>query len=57
MSANTGVPPAWMIALTVAQNVSGVVMTSRPASMPAASSERCRAAVPELTATAWAAPV
>jgi hypothetical protein len=41
-----------MIALTVAQDVQEVVTIWRPASMPAARSYRCRAAVPELTATA-----
>ena len=39
-----------------AQNVSGVVMTSSPAPMPAASSDRCSAAVHELTAIAFWAP-
>ena len=29
-SASTGVAPTWMMVLTVAQNVSGVVMTSSP---------------------------
>ena len=55
-SASTGVAPAWMIALTVAQKVSGVVITSSPGCEPAASMLRCRAAVQELTATAWCAP-
>ena len=39
MSASTGVAPAWMMALTVAQKVSGVVMTSSPGPTPEASSE------------------
>jgi len=38
------------IALTVAQNVSGVVITSSPGPTPAASRLRCNAAVQELTA-------
>ena len=56
-SASTGVAPAWMMALTVAQNVSGVVMTSSPGRSPAASRLRCRAAVQELSATAWSTPL
>ena len=55
-SAKTGVAPAWMIVFAVAQKVSGVVMTSSPGPTPAASSDRCRAAVHEFTATAYGAP-
>ena len=55
-SANTGVAPVWMIALAVAQNVSGVVITSSPAPMPAASNDRCSAAVHELSPNACGAP-
>ena len=55
-SAKTGRAPACTIALAVAQNVIGVVTTSSPAPIPAASSDRCRAAVHELSATAWRAP-
>ena len=51
-STSTGVAPAWMMALTVAQKVKGVVITSSPGCNPAASMARCRAAVQELTATA-----
>jgi hypothetical protein len=39
-SANTGVAPQCTMTLAVAQNVSGVVITSSPGSMPATSSER-----------------
>src|SRR5690606_20220967 len=53
----TGVAPAWMMAFAVAQNVSGVVMTSSPAPMPAASSDRCSAAVHEFSAIACGAPI
>jgi hypothetical protein len=56
MSTNTGVAPAYWIAAAVATNVNGTVTTSSPAPMPAASSARCSALVPELTATASAAP-
>jgi len=52
MSANTGVAPEWMIALTVAQKVSGVVITSSPGCRPAAIMLTCSAAVQELTAAA-----
>ena len=45
------------MALAVAQNVSGVVITSSPGPTSAARSESSRAAVHELTATACAAPV
>ena len=56
MSASTGVAPAWMMALTVAQKVIGVVMTSSPGPTPEASSDRCNAAVQEFSAIAWRAP-
>ena len=52
MSANTGVAPAWITTFAVAQNVNGVVMTSSPLPIPVASSDRCSAAVQELTARA-----
>src|SRR5688572_25148705 len=55
-SANTGVAPQWITVLAVAQNVSGLVTTSSPGPTPDASSDRCRPAVHELTATACAAP-
>ena len=55
-SASTGVAPAWMMALTVAQKVSAVVMTSSPGPHAARrASTRWRAAVHELTATACGA--
>ena len=54
-SARTGVAPAWMMALTEAQKVNGVVMTSSPGLIPAARMLRCKAAVQELTATACSA--
>ena len=44
-----------MMAFTVLQNVSAVVMTSSPAVRPAAIKLRCMAAVHELTAAAWLA--
>src|SRR4051794_23040732 len=56
MSANTGVAPVCTIVFAVAQNVSGVVTTSSCAPMPDASSDRCSAAVHELTAMACGAP-
>ena len=52
-SANTGRAPACTIALAVAQNVIGVVIDLVARPDPAASSDRCRAAVHELSATAW----
>ena len=56
MSTNTGVAPAYSIAATVATNVNGTVITSSPGPMPAASSARCSALVPELTPTASPSP-
>lgn len=55
-SASTGVSPACSIALTVAQNVSGVVITSASGSRPAATMLTCSAAVQEFTAATRAAP-
>src|SRR6185437_11646174 len=49
-SASTGLKPAWMIALTEAQKVIGVVMTSEPGSNPSATMLTCSAAVQEFTA-------
>src|SRR6266568_3949090 len=46
-----------MIALTVAQKVRGVVITSSPSEMPAARTLRCIAAVQELTAAANGCPL
>ena len=51
-SANTGVAPACSMVFTVAQKVSGVVITSSPGPIPSATNERCRAAVQEFTASA-----
>src|SRR5262245_32138243 len=56
MSAKIGTAPVCTTTLAVAQNVSGVVMTSWPAPTSAPSSARCSAAVHELTATAYGAP-
>jgi hypothetical protein len=55
-STTTGVTPAWMMALTVAANVSAVMITSSPGRTSSASIERGNAAVHELTATAWGVP-
>ena len=51
MSANTGVAPVIATALAVAAKVKDGTTTSSPGPMPAASSPRCSALVPELTAT------
>jgi hypothetical protein len=56
MSTNTGVAPAYTIAAAVATKVNGTVITSSPAPMPAASSARCSALVPEFTPIASAVP-
>jgi hypothetical protein len=55
-STSTGVAPVYVITATEATKVNGTVMTSSPGPMPAATSARCSAAVPELTPTPWAAP-
>ena len=52
MSANTGVAPVIATEFAVAAKVKEGTMTSSPGPIPAASSPRCRAEVPELTATA-----
>ncbi len=52
MSARTGVAPVSRMTLTVAQNVSGVVMTSSPGPIPSAAKARCSPAVQEFTASA-----
>ena len=57
MSAKTGVAPTYRTALAVATNVREGTMTSSPGPMSSASSERCKAAVHEETATACLAPV
>ena len=51
-STSTGRAPTCSTTLTVAANVSGVVITSSPGPIPLASSAVWRAAVHELTATA-----
>src|ERR1035441_2295144 len=51
-SEKMGVRPTCSITCTAEQNVSGVVMTESPAPIPRAKSDRCNAAVPELTASA-----
>src|SRR5688572_1129565 len=55
-SANTGVAPVCTMTLAVAGHVIGVVITSSPGPTPSASSDRCIAAVPEVTARACFAP-
>ena len=50
-SANTGVAPQWTITFAVAGQVIDVVITSSPGPMPSATSERCRAAVHDETAS------
>src|SRR5690606_5562551 len=57
MSAKTGVAPVCTTVLAVAQNVSGVVITSSPGPSPDARSDKWSAAVQEFTATACVAPV
>ena len=56
-SASTGVAPACTIAFTDAQNVIGVVITSSPGCRPRPRQARCRPAVHELSANAWATPL
>ena len=57
MSAKTGRAPVNRIELAEAMNVKGEVMTSSPSPIPCASRAMCRAAVPELTATAYLVPM
>ncbi len=56
-STRTGLAPACRMALSVAQKVIGVVMTSSPGLRSSAARDRCRAAVQELTATACLVPL
>ncbi len=56
MSANTGRAPTCTMVFAVAQNVSGVVITSCSEVTSDASSDKCSAAVHELSASAWRAP-
>ena len=51
MSAKTGSAPTRRTALAEAANENDGTMTSSPAAMPSAIKARCRAEVPELTAT------
>src|SRR3989344_6429221 len=55
-SANTGLAPKYSAALPVAAKVSAGTSTSSPFLTPAAKYAACRAAVPELTATAYLVP-
>ena len=52
LSTNTGVAPRYRIGFTLATNVRVLTRTSSPGPTPTSRSARCRAAVPELTATA-----
>ena len=56
-STKTGVAPVCTTTLAVAGQVIGVVITSSPGPRPRPTRERCMAAVPEATASAWRAPV
>src|SRR6266511_1226007 len=56
MSTNTGRAPTNSAAFAEATNVNGEVMISSPSPIPCPSMVRCRAAVPELTATACLTP-
>jgi hypothetical protein len=56
MSTNRGRAPSYTKQLLEATKLKGVVTTSSPRPMPAATTARCRPAVPELTATAWRVP-
>ena len=57
MSANTGLAPQYRAQLALAAKVMGLVITSSPGPIPAASAAICSAAVPLLTATQYLAPV
>src|SRR5438876_166544 len=50
-SAKTGVAPQWTITFAVAGQVIELVITSSPGPTPSATSERCRAAVADETAS------
>src|SRR3989440_2204537 len=54
-SAKTGVAPVWTITFAVAGQVIGDVTTSSPGPTPSATSDRCRAAVPEASASTCSA--
>ena len=55
-STKTGVPPAYSTALDEERKVRGVVMTSSPGPMPAASIARCNEAVQWTVATTAGTP-
>ena len=57
MSTKTGLPPASRIEFPVAIKVCGVVITSSPCFIPAASIATISAAVPELTVIAYFVPI
>ena len=52
----TGSAPTYRTALTLATKVRAGTITSSPGPTPAASSARCSAAVPLLTAATWRTP-
>ena len=56
ISQKTGFAPTYKMVLPEATNVNGEVMTSSPAFIPAAMSERCSPAVPLDTAHAYFTP-
>jgi hypothetical protein len=56
ISAKTGLPPQYIMALAVAAKVMGVVIASSPVEMPATAQAAWSAAVPLDTATAYLAP-
>ena len=57
MSQKTAVAPRWWTTLAVETHVNAGTTTSSPGPAPSAASAACSAVVPELVATAWAAPV
>ena len=56
ISTKTGLAPVYKIELPVAAKVNGVVITSSPSPIPAASNATCNAEVPELVAIPYFAP-
>ena len=56
VSPNTGLAPVWAIALTVAMNVSGLVITSSPGPISRAIKAISTASVPEDTPMAFGTP-
>lgn len=57
ISANTGFAPHARIAVADAIKLKGVVITSSPGLIPAASNASCKALVPLVVATAYSEPV